>query len=152
MCDLRFAEAQYPAAKTSPHEGISFSSEVGGGSSKSSSSHRTPGPAGRRPRVLFDAFNLEAASDELCQDQSVGSYDAQKRPLKASRSSVAMCACIHAAFQGILRKHAVVAGKGSAGEGASASGTDSDALWTVGSRYVRCVDDSAWRYFERCVG
>lgn len=141
MFVLRFAEAQYPVPRTSPHERISGSSEVDGSSNKSGSSHRTPGSSGSRPRVLFDAFNLEAASDEISQDQPVGSYDAQKRPLKARPSSFAMCTYIHAASQGILRKNAGVAGKGSASEGASASGTDSDAFWTAGSRCVRCVDD-----------
>jgi prepilin-type processing-associated H-X9-DG protein len=129
-CDARFAEAQYPVPKTSPHGGMSSSS-------RPISSHRTPGSAGSKPRVLFDQFNLEASSDEVCHDQAVGLYDAQKKPLKARTSSVALCTGIYVVLQGILRKHVGVAGKGSVTEGASASGTDSDALWTVGSRCVQ---------------
>jgi hypothetical protein len=34
--------------------------------------------------VLFDAFNLEAASDEVDEAQGRGSYDAGKRPAKVT--------------------------------------------------------------------
>ncbi len=43
----------------------------------------------------------------------------------------------HRCTQGILRKHVGgSAAKASAGDRSNASGTDSDALWTVGSRCV----------------
>lgn len=153
-CDSRFAEAQYPVPKTSPHGGMRSSSDVGGSSSRPISSHRAQGSAGSKPRVLFDQFNLEASSDEVCHDQAVGLYDAQKKPLKARTSSVALCTGIYVVLQGILRKHVGVAGKGSVTEGASASGTDSDALWTVGSRCAAITHIAralACRWWEHCV-
>jgi hypothetical protein len=35
--------------------------------------------------VIFDAFNLEDASDDPAKDQVGGVYDAGKRPLKVKR-------------------------------------------------------------------
>ncbi len=36
---------------------------------------------GRRPRVLFDAFNLEATSDDVKEEQRI-EYNADKKPSK----------------------------------------------------------------------
>jgi hypothetical protein len=38
-------------------------------------------PTGRRPRVLFDAFNLEATSDDI-QEEAKVEYNADKKPAK----------------------------------------------------------------------
>jgi hypothetical protein len=97
---------------------------------------------GRRPRVLFDAFNLEATSDDI-QEEARVEYNADKKPAKV----IAQCfhgvnsadtrdvtpILFHVFYQGILRKSASSRGPhASAGE--ASQGSDSDALWTAGTR------------------
>jgi hypothetical protein len=68
---------------------------------------------------VFDALNLEAASDDLPQESASGEYNPGKRPVK-----------------GILRKHTPVMGavrRTSSTATEHISGSESDALWTVAS-------------------
>jgi hypothetical protein len=92
-------------------------------------------PTGRRPRVLFDAFNLEATSDDI-QEEAKVEYNADKKPAKVIvffptlSFSVLILHSTRLFYQGILRKTASSRDK----HGNASQGSDSDALWTAGSR------------------
>jgi hypothetical protein len=79
----RFAEARSPSGDdTDMFSGGDGGSGNARGSTNSTHSGSANRSANRRSRVLFDAFNLEAASDEVDEAQGRGSYDADKRPAK----------------------------------------------------------------------
>ncbi len=77
----RFAEARSPSGD---HTRIFNGSGGSGSTDRSGADAPYSGSANRRSRVLFDAFNLEAASDEVDEAQGRGSYDAGKRPAKVT--------------------------------------------------------------------
>jgi hypothetical protein len=82
---IRFAPSRSSAAQTLAHSLISKSVNRSGSDDESSVVDATQ----RRPRVIFDAFNLEEASDDVAKgrDHSGGVYDAGKKPLKVTIST-----------------------------------------------------------------
>jgi hypothetical protein len=94
---VRFAPSRSSSARNLA-DSLSAKSSGGGVGGGGSSRHHRDGiapatAAGRRSRVIFDAFNLEEASDDVVKDQGGGVYDAGKRPLKV-HACVGSCVMI----------------------------------------------------------